>query len=394
MIESEYLQKSKMKILSKLPFFGSLLLRLPIVLSDDIDSYMGTNGKHIIVNAKMCEELTKQEINWALVHETLHVALLHLSRSKNKDTEIFNYACDYVIHSIMHEYINLNNADNIMKMPDGCLYDNKYDGMTSEEVYNLLYENNKNNKNNKDNEGNKETVLSKDGKLLNSHKNWKKSFENISPIEAEKWKGVLKSSFDILLSKNQGKISFGFERVFSEILNPKLDWKYLLNDFTQNEITDYSFMKYDIRFEDFFIPSFSEEEKNIKDLLIFIDSSGSISDKQINIFLTELLEITNSFNSIECKLGFFDSKLYKMYKLSTAEEITKIKSIGGGGTDCKECFNYAKNNKNDVSGIIIFTDGYLDFYNEKVSNGIPVLWIITSKDIEAPWGLSAYLEIP
>lgn len=126
---------------------------------------------------------------------------------------------------------------------------------------------------------------------------------------------------------------------------------------------------------------------------MFIDSSGSINNKQINIFLTELLEIVNSFHSVECKLGFFDTELYGMYNFSTVEEIMQVKPIGGGGTECIDCFNYAKNNKNDVSGIIIFTDGYLDFYNEEVSNGVPVLWIITNEKIESPWGLSAYLEI-
>lgn len=43
--------------------------------------------------------------------------------------------------------------------------------------------------------------------------------------------------------------------------------------------------------------------------------------------------------------------------------------------------------------IVILTDGYAPFPDEKRARGIPVLWIIDNEEIEVPWGKIARIEV-
>ena len=45
------------------------------------------------------------------------------------------------------------------------------------------------------------------------------------------------------------------------------------------------------------------------------------------------------------------------------------------------------------ASIIILTDGYAPFPDEKAANGIPVLWLLNNKNVEPPWGKIAIIEV-
>ena len=43
--------------------------------------------------------------------------------------------------------------------------------------------------------------------------------------------------------------------------------------------------------------------------------------------------------------------------------------------------------------IIILTDGYAPFPEEKAALGIPVLWLLNNEKVEPPWGKVARITI-
>ena len=44
------------------------------------------------------------------------------------------------------------------------------------------------------------------------------------------------------------------------------------------------------------------------------------------------------------------------------------------------------------TAVIILTDGYAYFPEEEKAEGVPVLWIMISSPVDAPWGVTAHVE--
>jgi predicted metal-dependent peptidase len=117
-----------------------------------------------------------------------------------------------------------------------------------------------------------------------------------------------------------------------------------------------------------------------------IDTSGSVSDKQIEYILNESAEIVkgkkNKTTVIEC-----DYSIQRTYSLNDRLTREALEVKGRGGTAFKPVFDYLKNEKR-VDLLIYFTDGFGECEIEKPS--YPVLWVITGKasdlSVKIPYG--------
>ncbi len=191
--------------------------------------------------------------------------------------------------------------------------------------------------------------------------------------------------------KGRGTVPLAAERMVEEIKNPTLDWRTILNDFVQEEICDYSFSPPDKRMEDspFFLPDFNEKDESVKDILFMIDTSGSMSNKQISECYSEIYGAIQQFGGkLQGKLGFFDAVVVDPIPFEDEEEFKIIRPKGGGGTSFDIIFDYVEKEMEDEPpvSIVILTDGYAPFPKEACANGIPVLWIINNKEVTPPWG--------
>ena len=67
----------------------------------------------------------------------------------------------------------------------------------------------------------------------------------------------------------------------------------------------------------------------------------------------------------------------------------------GGGTDFQIIFEYVAKYMSDKppASIIILTDGFAPFPQEKLAMGIPVLWLLNNECVEPPWGKVARIKI-
>lgn len=192
-------------------------------------------------------------------------------------------------------------------------------------------------------------------------------------------------------STGRGLTPLAAERVIKELKEVQTDWRTVLENFIQEEINDYSFSPPDRRFEDspFFLPDFNEKDERVEDILFMIDTSGSMSDEQITTAYSEIKGAIDQFDGkLKGWLGFFDAVIVKPQEFENEDEFKIIRPAGGGGTSFDIIFEYVHNEMRDKppASIIILTDGYAPFPDEKEAMGIPVLWIINNEDARPPWG--------
>ena len=103
---------------SKVTIFASLMLFAPIIKSKSIAT-ASTDGKNILINDKIFSSLRSSEQNAVVLHEVLHLALLHLFRTNNRNPEVGNIAADIVVNDL----IDLNTS---FKLPEGAIRDKSF----------------------------------------------------------------------------------------------------------------------------------------------------------------------------------------------------------------------------------------------------------------------------
>ena len=199
-------------------------------------------------------------------------------------------------------------------------------------------------------------------------------------------------------SNTRGLLPAFAERILKELKKPQTDWRTILNDFIQEEVVDYSFTPPDRRFDDspFFLPDFNGKEDRVEDILFMIDTSGSMSDDMIAAAYSEVKGAIDQFNGkLKGWLGFFDAAIIKPQPFSDENEFKIIKPAGGGGTDFQIIFEYVFHHMSDKlpASIIILSDGYAPFPQEKLAGGIPVLWLLNNEEVNPPWGKVARIIV-
>ena len=195
-----------------------------------------------------------------------------------------------------------------------------------------------------------------------------------------------------------GAVPLLAERLLKELRKPQSDWRSILADFIQEDITDYSFSPPDRRFPDspFFLPDFNEKEERLDNILFMIDTSGSMSDDMITAAYSEVLGAIEQFDGkLSGQLGFFDAEITEPTPFTSLEEFRVIRPKGGGGTSFMPIFSYVnkKMQEKPPASIIILTDGYAPYPNESATHGIPVLWLLVNEDVTPPFGRIARIKV-
>lgn len=413
---------ARMRILCNHGFYGLLLMHMIYSIDEGCETAY-TDGVRIAFSPFFLEELSDKELDFVMMHEILHVVLQHCLRGEYKDNERYNIAADIVINStVMHENddkassITLSTYGESMHIaPDGkegYLY-------TAEEVYEMLqskqkFSNGGSQKSNKTgNVGSKNGRAGKErqsikdmdkpvAKRWDDHSQWGK-FEEDSKLRDILIKNFAECCGAVKVrdaSNNRGTLPMFAQRMLEKLKKPQTDWRTILNDFIQEDISDYSFSPPDRRFQDspFFLPDFNEMGKNdnVNDILFFIDTSGSISDNDMTAAYSEVKGAIDQYDGkLQGWLGFFDAAVIEPKPFSSFEEFIVIKPAGGGGTDFQIIFEYVNQHmkEKEPNCIIILTDGYAPFPKEELANDIPVLWLINNQDVNPPWGKVARFTV-
>ena len=171
-----------------------------------------------------------------------------------------------------------------------------------------------------------------------------------------------------------------------------LDWKQLLHDFLQFDQYDYSFVPPDRRYAgaEFYLPAFNvdEDDGSANDIWVCVDTSSSISEEELSCAMTEILDAMRQAR-LKGKISFFDSNITEPETFDSEADLKRVIPSGGGGTSFQIIFDYLQRKMYPElpKAILIFTDGYAPWPNERAAQDVAVLWLISKdgKD-DAPWG--------
>ena len=396
----EYVKRillSRMRILCNNGFYGLLLMHMNFAIDTGCETAC-TDGRKIYFGPSFLNNLDDDELDFIMMHEVMHCALQHCIRGKDYDQEAFNIACDIVVNSNILES-NKGNIKSITLKKYGESMHVAPDGeegrfYTAEEVYAMLPV-----------KGKKKGASGMMGSGGNGSGNWddhsKWGTADEDQYLQDEWsKNLLDASEAIEIrdpSNKRGLIPLCADRIIKELRKPQTDWRTILNDFVQEEITDYSFTPPDRRFDEspFFLPDYNEKDETVKDILFMIDTSGSMSDEAITAVYSEIKGAIDQFNGhLQGWLGFFDAEVVEPKPFSSEEEFRIIRPKGGGGTRFDIIFKYVEKHMDTLpASIIIMTDGYADFPKEEEAMEIPVLWLLVTDDVEPPWGKVARIKV-
>lgn len=316
----------------------------------------GTNGKEIRYNPDFFMSLTPNERVFLIMHETLHVVFLHMTRLEEREHKKWNMAGDYVINDFL---IRMG-----LDMPSGGLHDSLYRDMSTEEVYDIL---------------DKENVDTSNFQMDITQGNG-----TPEQVKAEIDDILVRASVQAQMSDNNpGNMPGEIEIYLKGLTNPTVPWDRLLAKFMNSLAkTDYTFKKPNRRFfPEAILPS--QLGYDLDNITVAIDTSGSISDEQFHQFISETYAILKQLKPKELTLLQFDWQIRAEDKITGPADLKNVQFTGKGGTRIDELIQWAADNK--PTALLVFTDGY--FRNPNPDPKIPIFWIIHSNEnYEPPYG--------
>jgi predicted metal-dependent peptidase len=387
----EKLITARIGLLLRAPFFGNLATRMTLINADSWCSTAATDGRKFYYNSRFVNNMPLKQVEFLVGHEVLHAVYDHMGRRDNRDPVVSNIAADYCVNS---DLIEQRIGEKITVV--GVLYDQKYKGMSYEEVYDELMKNaNKININDLakqildehlDGDGDNDGEGDKDGK----------GRPRLSDAERKQIRDEIK---DAMLQAAQaagaGNLPAGVKRMIKDLTEPQISWRELLEQQIQSTIkSDFTFARPSRRgwHMDAILPGMKPGEQI--DVCIAIDTSGSIGQEDIKCFLSEIRGIMEAYDEYKIRVWSFDTDIYneQTFDSDNMKDIAEYQPQGGGGTDFMANWTYMKEHGIEPKKFIMFTDG-MPFGEWGDENYCDTVWIIKGNpNCEPPWGIWAHYE--
>jgi predicted metal-dependent peptidase len=396
------LTKARTQLILDKPFLGNLVLRLPLVAADSWCKTSATDAKSFYYNPEFIDSLNNHQIKFILIHEALHCALTHFARRGNRTKHKWDLACDFAINPLL--------VKEGFHPPIDVPIFRQYEGMIAEEIYPMiddnldqepmdqhLYDDQADDDSKSSDGGMREDDLQKEleqqstleSKSNDGNKGGMSQLAQqppaLQPDEvdqlATQWQKNLASSAQ--LAQQAGKLDGEFAKLIDFFLQPQVSWQSLLAQYVSTFARDdFSYSRPSRRAGEAIMPSLRSHQL---DITVAIDTSGSISQEEINEFVSEVDAIKANLRASITLLAC-DDKLseHSPWRYEAWEELQFPASLGGGkGTNFNPVFDHINTQDTPSDVLIYFTDAKGKF--PEFEPDYPVLWLIKGKE-RVPWG--------
>jgi predicted metal-dependent peptidase len=389
------LSAARTRLILDRPFLGALVLRMPMQAADPRwCKTIGTDARAFYYNPEYIAGLTLEQTQFALAHEALHCALSHFARREHRARDRWDIACDLAINPILIK-------EGMSAVP-GALYNIGYEGMMAEEIYPLV-------KDNEDQQPHDEHLYGQDSQHSGDSGNAAAAQpdeadaagesggagtgqgaaaappEPLSEAEKEQlsiqWRQRLAGAAQQAMQA--GKLGGSLRRLVDHLLQPQLPWRMLLARYmTAASRDDYSYMRPSRREGEAIFPSL---RSNQTEILVVLDTSGSIKTREMREFVTEVDAIKGqirariTLHACDAELSAAGPWIYEPW-----EEFTLPTDMrGGGGTRFTPVFEWLDRQGDNPDLVVYFTDAEGEFPKQEPRT--PVLWLVKGR-AKVPWG--------
>lgn len=357
------------------PFFGALVLRLPMIAADSSwCRTSATDTQAFYYNPAYIEALDVRQVEFVLAHEALHCALSHFTRRAHREKHRWDLACDFAINPLLL-------AEGLIP-PGNLITFLEYAGMTAEEIYPLLEER-------EDEETMDQHLYDQEHSAPgNNHLQAAPQTEDGPPrlsraqreILAGQWQQHLASAAQ--RAAQAGKLSGALASLMDALLQPQLPWRALLAHYLSNSARDdYTYRRLSRREGEAILPSLRSAAI---DVVVVVDTSGSVSEVEMNEFMNEIGALKGQLRA-RITLLACDTALAQgaPWIFEAWEELVWPKQVGRGGTSFIPPFLWLDQHGHHPDVLIYFTDGQGPF--PPTPPFYPVLWLVKGK-AGVPWG--------
>lgn len=392
------------------PFLGALVLRLPMYEADaKWCPTTATDARAFYYNPQYIDALDVEQTQFVLAHEALHCALSHFMRREHRIKARWDLACDFAINPLLVK-------DNL-KPPPGVMIMAQYADMTAEEIYPLieeadqqtmdrhLYDDlNDEGKNDagssgasppqqepqqepqqqtpkSEQQGNKpRTQQAKQGQDKGGAQPPPLSDQEREQLGVQ-WRQRLAGAAQQAMQA--GKMDAAMARMVDHLLQPVLPWRMLLARYmSATGRDDYSYVRPSRREGTALFPSLRSSQV---DVVVVVDTSGSISDQEIEEFISEVNVIKAqvrariTLHACDDHLSEDGPWIYEPWDDFSAP----VTISGGGGTRFVPAFDWIAQQGMRPDLLVYFTDAEGRFPEQEPD--FPVIWLVKGKST-VPWG--------
>lgn len=376
------LDKAIKLLMIKEPFYGSFIISMKKIATTKIPAIAGVrlSGMNIelLIHPELWDELPMNIKVGVLKHEMEHIVFQHiLMRDTMPDARIANIAADIVCNS----YIP------IVDLPEGVITieSSQFSGVfTNNDRWNgaqYYY--------------NKLSKIKQDSyQGANNPSALRDLLEGITPIPinyfevvdfidgsdelSQATKEMIKTQIDSLLKNAINAVGMGnlpgeIEAYIKDLLvpiTPHFNWKAYMRTFAERGFKTYvsrTKKRHSKRFPDF--PG--TKIKKHKSMLVAVDTSGSVSDLELNEFFNEIFHIWKT--GCEIDILEIDTELRGPipYKGKWDGRV-----YGRGGTDFTPGVTFYNTHYHEYSALIYFTDGE-GYCSTPAIDRTNILWVLT-----------------
>ena len=449
----EIVDNAMVNLIIDFPTYAHLITRIGIQLEKESMhpalAWVDSQCRCIHINEKMVKEfntnpivedketgeqinryVTQANMQFIICHELLHLIGLTFERQSNvglyiedyehsaetrRGFELWNKATDYEINSLLHnnETIDSRFGDRkkhpIGEMPDWVLYESRFKNMNAEEIYGILKEEDKQNQktgtntmgmnasgdgDNGDGSNGKNYTSGNEGKggiQLDAHIPVKGNLSDDARNE------MLQKMAEVFGSRMNGKSTgeSSIDRSLETAFKPQpFNWRKALSKYMRKFIKEnYTWNKPSRAgiANNIILPS--QGQGVMLNIGVAIDTSGSITEKEINAMMNHLFTILQQFKNFQIDIWACGSKVYEETLLkitnSNKRDLLKFVAKSDGGNDMRENFKFIRNHykgKEKIDVLLICSDFYdpLDGDTETTSPCPVIYMCIDHKDFVKP----------
>jgi predicted metal-dependent peptidase len=357
--EEQRLEKAIMKLLSEkqlAALFGVMMIGTKTI--SDKHPTAATDGKNEWYGRQYVASMGDKKLRGLILHELGHKMYQHLTTWQHLwkiDPQRANLAADYVVDQWVQDEID-KGVD--AEVPDPTI-DPRFKGFSVQQVWDAL----------------PPSKGGKQGKQGKDQHDWEGA-QQMTPEQRQQ----LAHEIDSALRQGYANVKpEDRDRAINELLEPAVDWRECTREFVQTYCAGSDFGSWrrpNRRFlgAGFYMPSGVSER--IGELVVAIDTSGSIDQAALTEFLSELVGIVRDAKPERIRLLYWGSvvvadEVYESDQMGNIVNATK--PADGGGTDPQCIPEYMAKHNINPQAVVVLTDGYVPNWGQWAH---PVLWCI------------------